>query len=322
MLRRFFASFFTFLFVNAFVFLVFIFGLYATVFSQSFYKEDLSPFFREVFVSEMIKQIDYKSFSLEEQEFRSIIEDSLTNDDIFKSMEIVYEGFNNAEIKDGLANVSISFDWLKAKNQVFADNLSKVLFLKLELCKNGITAEDQESITCIPENFSKEDLSAKIKTELDIKFFSEFPSSYDLNFQVPANVTTSSLDSFKSTLSQLLMIFGFVVLILFALINFSIYKPIASVLKWQFSALSIASFASILLVYGFSSLGDLYSNAISGDVNAEQVRIFSGFISILGKSIRENTLVYLVPVFVVSILILISVHFRFKENSSIETKPI
>lgn len=316
MLRKFFASFFTFLFVNFAVLFVLMFGIYRTLFDVSFYEKDLSEFFRTTLVSEISQQVDAEKFSLTKEEFRMALEKSLSNEDIFMAMKEIYSDFNSNTVDNNETKVVISFKWLWLKNQVLSENLADVLFLKLQPCTVGEEVLFESSISCLPKNFSKTDLAKVIERELDLKFFSQVPPNYVFDLQMANNFNPNSPNLFEAIVFNSLLLFGLGSLFFLLLIGLSVYRPAYSVVKWILSAVVSGAFVAIVLVFAFSYLLEASSGFVNIEVEAERnAKLFFEFMSIFANAIKANTLTFLVPIFVISLTGILFVHFRFKKTN-------
>lgn len=317
MLRKFFASFFSFLFINFTLAFLFILSISQTVFDENFYRTGLSPFLRDVLIDEITKEVNAEDISLSKTEFKTVLKQTFSEEDIFMAMENAYQGINEAEVVDGEMKVNISFLWLKQKNQVFAQNLADVLYAKLESCESSEDFDQSGGITCLPKNFSKEDLSAVLARELDLSFFSQIPGSYVFDVELPADFDANSVDFFTRIISNLLLAFGFFSLVLLVLVALSIFSPLPRVFKWIFSALFSASVLGIIFFSAIEYFGGTYASLTEAQLESVQSSFIPDFIDIIASSIRNSALKFLVPVFVFSLFALIVLHFKFKNDESV-----
>lgn len=285
---------------------MFVGGVYKIFSDESFYSDSFYQFYHQFFVGEISDyMIENFNVDLDEMEFRSLVEDAISDDDL----KVLFNDVKGQMLETDLNNsdkllVNLPVAKTFANNPHFYPKLSDLIYGELPDCiEEEVYIDDSGKFICLPENFSNVDLEANVQSILDRGVFSNIPNQLNINLPLKINGTLANFlnDSFDS----FIFFSALFLFILLGIIAVLIFSPVSLIGRWMAKAFFFASLSLGL----FSIVMKLVPNWIFID----NENLYSFYDATLGVVSSYLLYSYAIPICVLSLFAWILIRHYYKD---------
>jgi len=310
--RKFFALFFLFLFVVVFAPFVFLIGIDNTFFDSNFYKGEVSELAYQIVVEEFPKVVVDSSDVLPifEDELREILADVLTKDDFSVLVDSFVEQLNVAVAdSDGAVDLKVNLGWFADKNDLILGRAADIIVDDMDICAVGVVPEEPFP-DCRPSLKPLLDFKKQVETSLDREIFGDLPNDVSFTVNVPAGFEGTIGDLFGNMMRMIFVVLFLTLLTLLIFIGLSIFRPFIKVVSWLLLTLFFASAFSLILVFLMFVLPS--TTFLNGDFF-----VYEDVVTFMFHSLAAKMLLYLLPIFVVTLFLWIGMMFYDKNKAHV-----
>lgn len=305
MLRKFFASFLSFLFVIIFTPFLFSVAIYSTFTDKDFYQGDFVDLAHRLIIIEAPKQMDYGEFNfLKEEDVARFVEKIADKEALRQMVVDIFDQFSTSSVEEGRIKFRIDLSWLIAKKQIIKSEITDIFYERLPKCDERVE-EFPEDFSCVPKQFPRIDFEAYIGQMMDNKFFINVPGEYVFYLTVPDNFDGTLADFFGNISGIAFTSTALLLLVLLIMIGFLIFKPIWLVIKWEAKTLFFASLTSSLF-FGFllfvPNIFELLYDKILIDFPKENFDLMQEIFKLFIGSVSLDLIYWTLPLLILSLI--------------------
>lgn len=297
MLRKFFASFLVSIFVLVFIPVNLALGSFITFFEEDFYRGEFADTVYSFFMDQIPQKIDVAVFSpLTHEKLKEIFAEVYMREDILMVIDDII-----AQIKDSeeeTLKVNVSFRPLLDKSDLVSEKIAEYLYSNLELCENYDDFSNG-NVDCLQPDMAQVDFENRVAFTFDKQVLSVLPDQFVFDAHM-------SKENFQKMIFNVLGAGILILVLILVLIAFVIYKPWHKIFKWEGKALATASIVLLILVFNMIVLPQTFLQ------DSMQAVYLSFYVLIFG-SLASKLVYYVVPVFVVGLIMWIGGKFYDKD---------
>ncbi len=301
MVRKFFAG----LLISIFIILSFpfvsFFGIYDTFFDRDFYENEFLDILYEFAVKTIPDQFPLENLPVDisKEEFEDLLKDIFTKEDLKNTISDIIDQIQTLRVsKNNTIDFSLSLAFINEKRDMILDTVSQLIIDKLPACETPPEALSSiDDLNCIPEGIMVSDLKKQMEIALDDDLFKDFNDQVVFSLNAPEDISFDNLSyDFNDLLYTVLLISILILVFILGLIALLIFSPFIRILKWEAKTIFLASLfnlsAYVLLFYLFDKI-----------TVPTEMETFFNIYSFIIKSLAKSVFHYLVPIFIVSLIV-------------------
>ncbi len=297
MLRKFFASFLVSVFILVFIPVNLALGGFITFFEEDFYREEFTDTVYNFFIDQIPQKIDVSVFSpLDHQKLKEIFKEVYTREDILVVVDDIIAQIQDSE--EETLKVKVSFKHLLNKSDLVSEKIADYLYANLDLCENFDDFSNND-VDCIQPDMAQIDFENRVNFTFDKQVLSVLPDQFVFDAHM-------SKENFQKLIYNVLGAGILILVLILALIAFVIFRPWHKIIKWEGKALALASIVLLVLVFNMIVLPQTFLQ------DSKQAVYLSFYVLIFG-SLASKLIYYVVPVFVVGLILWIGGKFYDKD---------
>lgn len=287
----------------------FLWGVYSTFFNENFYKGDFVDVTYDFVVEkgpdflEMEKIQEFASLS--EEDLSKLFQKVFSKEDIAEFFDSSVDSFVVAlsSVENQNMKIKISLNLLSKKSDLISTEVANLLFERLPKCgESAKTVEDD--FKCIPDGLARLDFVSKIRGSMDRELFARLPNELTFDLGVPQGIDGDALGFLKKTFSWLFIAALLFLLLDLFLLGMVIMEPWYKVLRWEARTILIPNivmlFFSIFLKFSSGIFEKIYL-ATNQNPDESGLNLVKAVLDLFLGSLAGTLLVYVVPVFVISL---------------------
>ncbi len=314
MLRRILAGILVLVFVTIAVPLGILWATYQTFFDRDFYKGKFVDATYDLVLSEVPRELKTEQFSmLEEEEIRDTLSDVVLKEDLQDFLDDAIDGIESAEVVDNKVHVNMPLDWVAAKSKPLASALADLMYEQLPICEDGDLRRG--SMDCVSEDLPKIDFTAEVERMLDQEVFSQLPSEFAFDIDVNVEFEGNIADYLEKLVNTAFLFGALILLVILLIISLIIWSPFVKILKWVASAVVFSSMFLCFYFGVFLLLPSFFYGDIVEEIGDEyRYQAFADFYDAVFGAFAKSVLIYVGPVFLVSLGVFIYVLVAYDKN--------
>lgn len=315
MVRKILAGIFVFLFVVVALPIVTVYGIYRTFILEDSYKEELLDVVYEMWIDTVPDDVKWEDEfgNIDREGFIEILRDTFAPEDLATVAESLETQIDEAKFSEGkFITIEIPFEWMRGKAEMLSESMAELIAGGLEQCESDEEFEVLEH-NCIPEGILISTVKEGLRLDLERQILNDIPELYEIDIELPVDAKTGDdvSDYFNMAISNFFVVGTLLLAVLMIIISLIIYKPLSSIIKWDFKAIFIASLVPLImfiLVYNFAGKMQWGDSEATFDL-----------IVLLVKSLSRNIISFLIPIAAVSLLLMLIGGFYEKKHGSSKT---
>lgn len=311
-MRKVIASILVALYVMVFLPVTVLLGFYRVFFDSSFYKGEFVELAYDLVADEFPRVIAESDNPppISETELRAIVKDVFTEDD-FSSLidDFVVQLDRNLATDEGVVTLTLNLEWFRNKDSMVVEKVADVIIADLEPCAPGLYDPTVDFPDCIPSELPLFDFENRVMIALDREFFGDLPNEISSDLSVPSGYKGSISDFLNDSIGVLFLVGALSLLSLLVFIGLLIFSPAVRAFRWIFK--TILAGATLVLII---ALVLFFSPQVF--VFPPEFNLYGEIASFLSVTLAKELLVFVVPIFLFSLLLWIVTMVKDKDSLS------